>query len=212
MLRIVILVLLCNVTVARAAAVVMVFGDSLSAGYALAQGAGWVDLLQQRIEREKYDYKVVNASLSGETTVGGRNRLGAALARHKPQIVVLALGANDGLRGARIETIRLNLTEMIAECRSRGAKVLLVGMRLPPNYGSDYVEKFRNVYAVIAKSQKVALVPFLLEGFGVNAGAFQSDGIHPNASVQMQILDTVWIQLRALLGRQQRDALLPGVA
>jgi len=212
MLRIFLFILLCNVPTAHAAAVIMVFGDSLSAGYGVAQGVGWVDLLRQRIEREKYGYKVVNASLSGETTVGGRNRIVAALTQHKPEIVVLELGGNDGLRGARIETIRNNLAAMIAECRAHGARVLLVGMHLPPNYGSDYVEKFRQVYTAVAKSQRAALVPFLFEGFAANPGAFQSDGIHPNASVQMQMLDAVWAELRPLLGEPKRRSASLGAA
>ncbi len=180
----------------------MVFGDSLSAGYGLAQGAGWVDLLRERLEREKYDYKVVNASVSGETTLGGRNRIAAALKLHKPEIVVLALGGNDGLRGARIDTIRANLTAIIAESRERGARVLLVGMQLPPNYGSDYVEKFRNVYAGVASAQRAPLVPFLLAGFAENRGDFQPDGIHPGAAVQAQMLETVWKPLRPMLARR----------
>jgi acyl-CoA thioesterase-1 len=203
MLRFFLFILMCNWGAAHATAVILVFGDSLSAGYGLTQGAGWVDLLQQRLEREKYDYKVVNASVSGETTLGGRNRIGAALARHKPEIVVLALGANDGLRGAGIETIRSNLTATISDARDHGAAVLLVGMQLPPNYGSDYVGKFRGVYGAVAKSQRVALVPFLLEGFAEDRSRFLPDGIHPVAAVQPQILDTVWKHLRPLLARRE---------
>ncbi len=180
----------------------MVFGDSLSSGYGLPQGAGWVDLLQQRLARENYDYKVINASLTGETTVSGKNRLGSALTRHQPKIVILELGGNDGLRGARIETIRANLAAMIADCRKREAKVLLVGMQLPPNYGSAYVEQFRALYSAVAKSQRVPLVPFLYEGFATDRGAFQPDGIHPNATVQMRMLDTVWKQLQPMLTRR----------
>lgn len=191
--------------VTHAAATIMVFGDSLSTGYGLPQGAGWVDLLQQRLAREKYDYKVINASLTGETTVSGKNRLGGALTRHKPEIVILELGGNDGLRGAGIDTIRANLTAMIAACRQRKAKVLLVGMQLPPNYGRTYVEKFRVLYGAVAKSQRVPLVPSLLEGFAADRGAFQPDGIHPNATAQPRMLDNVWQQLRPLLNHRSKQ-------
>ncbi|HEV8519216.1 MAG TPA: arylesterase [Burkholderiales bacterium] len=204
MLRIFLFLLLWSTAgVTQAAATIMVFGDSISAGYGLRQGTGWVDLLQRRLTSEKYDYKVINASLTGDTTVGGKNRIGRALAQSKPDIVILELGANDGLRGANVETIRANLAAMITECRKRGAKVLLVGMQLPPNYGSAYTEKFRSAYSSLAESLRVSLVPFLLEGFAADSGAFQSDGIHPNASVQSRMLDTIWIQLRPMLSRAQ---------
>lgn len=206
MLRIVLIVLLWGVAgITNAATTILVFGDSLSAGYGLPQSAGWVDLLQKRLAREKYDYKVVNASLSGETTVGGKNRLDAALAQHKPSIIVLELGINDGLRGASLATIRTNLATMIAVCRKHGARVLLVGMRLPPNYGSDYAGKFQRIYAEVAKSQHVPLVPFLLEGFAGDSSAFQSDNMHPNAGTQSIMLDTVWKQLRPILGDRAKQ-------
>jgi acyl-CoA thioesterase I len=202
MLRTFLFLLLWNAAgVTHAAATIMVFGDSISAGYGLRQGTGWVDLLQRRLTSEKYDYKVINASLTGDTTVGGKSRIGRALAQHKPDIVILELGANDGLRGASVEAIRANLAAMIADCRKRGAKVLLLGMRLPPNYGSDYTEKFRSAYGSTATSLRVPLVPFLLEGFAADAGAFQSDGVHPNASAQLRMLDTIWIQLQPMLSR-----------
>lgn len=202
MLRLFLFILLWSAGAVSASATILVFGDSLSAGYGLPQGAGWVDLLQQRLEREKYDYKVVNASVSGETTHGGRNRIAGALTRHQPEIVVLELGANDGLRGARIETIRTNLTAMVEETRKRGAKLLLVGMQLPPNYGSDYIEKFRDVYGAVARAQRIPLVPFLLEGFAENRTDFLQDGVHPGAAAQPRILDTVWQHLRPLLARR----------
>jgi acyl-CoA thioesterase-1 len=205
MLRIFLILLLWSATgVTHAAATLMVFGDSISAGYGLQQGTGWVDLLQRRLTSEKYDYRVINASLSGETTVGGKNRIGRALAQYKPDIVILELGANDGLRGASIETLRANLAAIIAECRKRGAQVLLVGMQLPPNYGSGYTEKFRSAYSSIAASLRVPLVPFLLEGFAADAGAFQPDGVHPNASAQSRMLDTIWKQLQPMLSRAKR--------
>jgi acyl-CoA thioesterase-1 len=190
---------------ANAATTILVFGDSLAAGYGLAQSAGWVNLLQKRLEREKRDYKVANASLSGETTTGGKTRLGAALAQHQPSIVVLELGINDGMRGANIATIRANLTVMIEECRKHGAKVVLVGMRLPPNYGSDYAGKFQRMYAELARSQRVPLVPFLFEGFAADSGAFQPDNMHPNAGAQPLMLDTVWKELQPLLVRASKQ-------
>ena len=206
MLRIFLFVVLCGVSgVTNAAASIMVFGDSISAGYGLPKGKSWVDLLQQRLEHEKYDYKVINASLTGETTLSGKNRLGSALTQHQPEIVILELGGNDGLRGARIEIMGSNLSAMIADCRTRGSKVLLVGMQLPPNYGSNYVEKFRALYSAVARSQRVPLVPFLYEGFATDRDAFQPDGIHPNATAQPRMLDAVWKQLQPLLThRRQR--------
>ena len=177
----------------------MVFGDSISAGYGLPQGTGWVDLLQQRLKRENNDYKVVNASLSGETTAGGKIRIAEALTRYNPEVVILELGANDGLRGTNTETISSNLENMIAECRKRGSKVLLVGMQLPPNYGNVYTGKFRQLYSTIARSQRVPLVPFMYEGFAADRSAFQSDGIHPNLAAQAHMLDTVWKHLQPLL-------------
>jgi acyl-CoA thioesterase I len=204
MLRTILFVLLCSAAgVIHAAATVLVFGDSLSAGYGLPQGAGWVDLLRARLAHAPYDYKVINASLSGETTTGGKSRLGATLAQNRPDIVILALGGNDGLRGANIDSISANLTAMIADCRRHGSKVLLVGMRVPPNYGSDYERKFRTLYQSVAASQRVALIPFLLEGFATDRSKFQPDGVHPTAAAQAQMLDTVWQQLRALLTQRR---------
>ena len=200
MLRIILFVLLWSAAgITHAAATILVFGDSIAAGYGLPQGAGWAELLRERLAREKYDYKVVNASLTGETTVGGKNRLAAALVRHKPQIVILELGGNDGLRGTAIGTLHGNLAAMIADCRKYNSRVLLIGMRVPPNYGSDYEEKFRAVYAAVARSHRVPLVPFLFEGFATDRGKFQPDGIHPTAAAQAQMLDTVWQQLRPML-------------
>jgi acyl-CoA thioesterase I len=194
------------VAVSHAAGTILVFGDSLSAGYGLARNQGWVDLLRARLAQEHADYKVVNASVSGETTEGGKRRLGATLAEHRPQIVILELGANDALRGARIETIRGNLAAMIEECRKRGSQVLLVGMNVPPNYGSDYTEKFRSLFETLAKTQRVPLVPFLFEGFATERTMFQPDGIHPAREAQARMLETVWPYLRPLLGPRARTA------
>lgn len=179
----------------------MVLGDSLSSGYGIDQDAGWVNLLKERLHREKYNYTVANVSTSGETTLGGKNRIEAALRRHRPSIVIVALGANDGLRGAKPETMRLNLEAIVRVCRSHGARVLLLGMRLPPNYGKPYTEKFHAVFGEIARRQRVPLVPFLLEGFAENRDYFQADGLHPTAAAQPLILETVWTKLEPMLKR-----------
>jgi len=181
------------------AATLLVFGDSLSAGYGLPREVAWVSLLERRLRDARPDYKVVNASISGETTAGGRARLEDALKAHRPAIVVLALGANDGLRGYPVEALRTNLEAMIAACRRHKAQVLLVGMRLPPNYGPAYTEKFRTAYADIARKHQLAFVPFLLEGFADKHEYFQDDGVHPAARAQPLIAETVWSALRPLL-------------
>src|SRR5688572_26033270 len=181
------------------AATILVFGDSLAAGYGLPREQGWVHLLEQRLRAEKFDYKVVNASISGETTLGGRNRIDAALKTHRPALVILELGANDGLRGATPESIRRNLEAISDACRRANARVLLVGIRLPPNYGLPYAEKFQGIFSEVSRSRKLPLVPFLLNGFSDNRELFQSDGIHPSAAAQPLMLDTVWKELRPLL-------------
>lgn len=178
---------------------ILVLGDSLSSGYGLPQGSGWVDLLQDRLDAQRFDYRIVNASISGETTLGGRNRLPAALKQHRPDIVVLELGSNDGLRGQSPEAMRDNLVEMVRTARRAGARVLLVGMRIPPNYGSDYTRKFHATFEAVARRERTALVPFLLEGFAENREMFQSDGIHPAEAAQPRILDIVWKALRPML-------------
>jgi acyl-CoA thioesterase-1 len=184
------------------AATILVFGDSLAAGYGLPQEQGWVSLLAQRLHAEKFDYKVVNASISGETTLGGRNRINAALKAHRPAIVIVELGGNDGLRGSTPEVIRDNLEAISDACRRANARVLLVGIRLPPNYGMAYTEKFQGVFSEVSRSRKLPLVPFLLDGFSEIRDLFQADGIHPSAAAQPLMLDTVWKELRPLLKRQ----------
>ena len=202
MLRIVLFLLLSGAAgVACAASTILVFGDSVSAGYGLPRDQSWVDLLRARLAREHADYKVVNASVTGETTTGGKLRLASALKQHQPQVVILELGGNDGLRGTRVDAIRANLTAMIAECRRHQSRVLLVGMNVPPNYGSDYTEKFRLIFAAVAKAQHVPLVPFLFEGFAADRAMFQPDGIHPVAAAQPKMLDNVWPHLRPLLAQ-----------
>src|SRR4051812_20343592 len=183
------------------AATILVFGDSLSAGYGLPQERRWTSLLEKRLRDERYNYTVANASVSGETTTGGAARLRAALKAHQPEIVVLELGANDGLRGQDLTLMRRNLESMIDASREAKAQVLLVGMRLPPNYGTAYTEKFQQTYLDLARSKKTQLVPFLFEGFAEDAQYFQSDRVHPTSEAQAIMLDTIWKGLKPLLRR-----------
>jgi len=178
---------------------ILVYGDSLSAAYGLAEKHGWVALLAERLKRERSDYSVVNASISGETTSGGLSRLSKALARHKPAVLVLELGANDGLRGLPVAEMKKNLAAMIQQAQKAGARVLLVGIRMPPNYGPDYTREFEAAFADLAKRHRTALVPFLLEGMGEDLDKFQADRIHPNEAAQPILLDNVWKGLRPLL-------------
>jgi len=182
------------------APVLLVVGDSISAAYGLPAGAGWVDLLAARLAAQRYPHRVVNASITGDTTAGGRARLPALIARHQPAIVVVELGGNDGLRGGNLGSTRENLAAMIASVQSAGAKALLIGMQLPPNYGPAYVREFSALFAGVAKSHKTPLVPFFLEGFGDRNELFQADRIHPTAAAQPLLLDNVWPVLRPLLG------------
>jgi acyl-CoA thioesterase-1 len=184
--------------------VILVFGDSLAAGYGLPQGKGWVDLLQKKLVDDGFNYRVVNASISGETSLGGRNRLPAALKTHKPHVLLLELGSNDGLRGQPLSDLRANMTVMIQDARKAGARVLLIGMRIPPNYGPEYTKKFQAVFADVARAQRVPLVPFLLEGFAQQRELFQPDSIHPNEQAQALVLATVWKGLAPLLTKPAR--------
>lgn len=195
--------LLCLVSASASAAAptLLVFGDSLSSGYGLPTGAGWVSLLERRLAEHGFPHRVINASVSGETTLGGKNRIGQALREHQPRIVIVELGGNDGLRGLGLSTSRSNLTEIVRDAKGAGAGVLLVGVRLPPNYGRTYTEKFQQLFADVAKEEKVPLVPFLLEGFGEHPEYFQPDGIHPGAEAQQRMLDNVWPKLKPLLKR-----------
>ncbi|MBS1172426.1 MAG: arylesterase [Proteobacteria bacterium] len=183
----------------HAAQNVLVFGDSLSAGYGIRSAEAWPSLLGERLRTQKSDYALVNASLSGETTAGGRTRLPTALQQHRPQVVIIALGANDGLRGLSLDAMRSNLKAMIDAAHAARSRVLLVGMEMPPNYGPDYTRKFRAVYGELARDSKVALVPFLLDGFAEKRELFQADGIHPTAAAQPLIVDNVWPTLKPLL-------------
>jgi acyl-CoA thioesterase-1 len=178
---------------------VLVFGDSLSSAYGIAQSRGWVALLGERLKHEQPDYIVVNESISGETSAGGRARIDAALARHKPAIVVLELGGNDGLRGLPILQMKRNLASMIEQSQKAGARVLLLGMKMPPNYGPDYTQAFEAAFGELAKGHRTALVPFLLEDIADQADLFQPDRIHPGEAAQPLLLDRVWKGLRPLL-------------
>jgi acyl-CoA thioesterase-1 len=180
--------------------VILVFGDSLSAGYGLPQGKGWVDLLRQRLQQNNSPYQVVNASISGETTLGGRSRLASVLAAHRPQVVILELGGNDALRGQSLSTVRENLVRMVRAAQAAKARVLLVGMRIPPNYGPDYTKKFQAIYGEVARQTKAEVVPFLMEGFADQREMFQSDGVHPAVQAQGQMLENVWAKLGKMLG------------
>ena len=184
---------------ALGAGTLLVFGDSLSSAYGISQKEGWVTLLQERLRTNKLDYTVVNQSIPGETTSGGATRIKAVVAQSKPSVAIIALGGNDGLRGLPTRQMRDNLTQMVRAVQASGGKVLLVGMRMPPNYGAAYTREFQNAYAELAKQHRLALVPFMLDGMDDRRDLFQYDNIHPVASAQAMILDTIWKQLRPLL-------------
>jgi acyl-CoA thioesterase-1 len=182
-----------------AAGTVLIVGDSISAAFGLDTRLGWVSLLDQRLQKEGIADKVVNASISGDTSAGGQARLPALLAEHKPQLVILELGGNDGLRGQQPANLQQNLASMIDASRAAGAKVLLLGMRIPPNYGPRYTEAFAAVYGNLAQEKKVPLVPFFLEGVGGIPELMQADGLHPAVAAQGKLLDNVWPTLKPLL-------------
>jgi len=179
---------------------ILVFGDSISAGYGLARvEQGWVGMLRAKLKDEGYGYQVVNASVTGETTAGGLARLPRALALHHPQVVILELGGNDGLRALPIDQMRSNLGKMAGLSVDSGAQVLLLGMRIPPNYGPEYTEKFFAVFADVARDKRLPLVPFLLNDIALSPNLMQADGVHPNELGQPKLLDNVWPRLRPLL-------------
>ncbi len=178
---------------------ILVLGDSLSAAYGINEEQGWVALLQQQLRKADYPYRVVNISISGETSQGGLSRLPRALEQYHPQLLILALGANDGLRGNSLKRLKQNLEGMIKLARQQKSKVLLVGMQLPPNYGTQFNQKFHNLFADIAKQQSLPFVPFLLEKMARDNGLFQADGLHPRAQAQPLLLEVVWPVLEPLL-------------
>lgn len=182
-----------------ASKMILVLGDSLSAEYGLARGSGWVSLLDQRLKTENIDAVVVNASISGETSSGGKNRLGPLLEKYRPAVVIIELGGNDGLRGLSIRASEDNFRAMINAAKKARAKVLLAGMQIPPNYGRDYADQFAALYPKLAKETKSPLVPFLLTGVADRPELFQSDRIHPNAQAHPVMLSNVWPHLKPLL-------------
>lgn len=181
------------------AGTVLVVGDSISAAFGLDTAQGWVALLEKRLAERDHDYQVVNASISGDTSAGGLARLPALLDAHRPEVVIIELGGNDGLRGLPPAQLQQNLARMIDSARSRGAQVLLLGMRLPPNYGERYTRAFEAVFSDLAEEKGVALVPFFMEGVGGVPGMMQPDGIHPTADAQPLLLEHAWSALEPLL-------------
>jgi acyl-CoA thioesterase-1 len=189
-------------TSAAAAQRILVVGDSLSAEYGLVRGTGWVALLQKQLARDKPGVQVINASISGDTTSGGRSRLPALLQKHQPSHVIIELGGNDALRGLPLNMTQDNLQTMTRQAQAAGAQVILLGMQMPPNYGHDMAKQFEAAYAQVAKSQKVALVPFFLKGIGDDPDPlkwFQADRIHPNEAAQPRMLANVWPTLKKQL-------------
>lgn len=193
----------CVAVVAQPAApVILVVGDSISAGYGLAKGEGWVDLLAARLKQNGYRQRVVNASISGDTTAGGRARLPALLREQHPAIVIIELGGNDALRGGNLHATRANLDAMVAAVQAVRAKPLIVGMKVPPNYGAAYSRTFDALFADVASARRVPAVPYAFEGFGEDLTQFQADRYHPIAAAQPRILDNVWPALAPLLARK----------
>lgn len=180
---------------------ILVFGDSLSSGYGIDTNKSWVSLLQARINQQNISAEVINASISGETTTGGASKVQRALKLHQPDIILIALGGNDGLRGLQLNEMHTNLEKMIKAAKQSKADVVLVGMKIPPNYGIQYTKKFHETYQDLSKQYQTHLVPFLLEGVGGNPALMQADGLHPNATAQPTILETVWLALSPLLNK-----------
>ena len=193
------LVLAVSANAYSAPKTLLVVGDSLSAEYGIARGSGWVALLERKLQAQKIAASIVNASVSGETTSGGRTRLPALLTKHKPDIVVIELGANDGLRGLPVTAADANLRAMVSAARKAEAQVLLVGMQIPPNYGRDYADKFSAMYGAISRDEKVPLAPFMLAGVAEKADLFQADRLHPLATAHPVILNNIWPSLAPLL-------------
>lgn len=193
------LLLLASLPLSAAPPTILVLGDSISAAWGINTQQGWVALLQQRLRQEGFDYRVINASVSGDTTRTGLNRLADALQRYRPAIVIVALGGNDGLRGLPFDEIESSLVQIIRRSQQYGATVILAGVRLPPNYGAWYNDRFDELFARLARTQGVALVPRLLEGVDSKPQLMQADGIHPTAAAQPRILDNVWSALQPLL-------------
>lgn len=190
-----------TLTQAKEAPVILIMGDSVSAAYGMTPQQGWVALLQARINSQGYPHQIINASISGETSLGGLNRLPPLIRRHRPAIVILELGTNDGLQGQPLAQIRYNLASMVAQIQNAGAKPLLLGMRLPPNYGPGYTRQFHEIFQDVAQRYKIAKVPFVLEGIAGIPALTQEDGLHPAANAQARVLENVWPRLQPMLKR-----------
>lgn len=183
---------------------ILIYGDSLSAGYGIPQHDGWAALLKDKLVKENLNYDVINASISGETTSGGLTRLEATLKQNSPRIIILELGANDGLRGLPVKNMHDNLDAMIQLSKKSGASVLLIGMKIPPNYGLKYTDEFSHTYMKLAKQHKIPLVPFMLENVAAKPELIQQDGLHPNTHGQAIILENIWSELHKLLKKRGR--------
>jgi len=205
MLNRILLLLLLILPTTAPARIILVVGDSLSAAYGIPVEKGWVSLLQGRLDSEGYPYRIVNASISGDTSANARARLPQALTSHEPAVVLLELGGNDGLRGLSLKEMKSNLYAMISSAREAGAQVLLIGVQLPPNYGPLFTERFQAVYHELAREQDLTLLPSLVDGIGTEQNLMQLDGIHPNAIAQPLIVDRVWKELVPLLDRADRS-------
>ncbi|MEQ1638034.1 MAG: arylesterase [Methylococcales bacterium] len=199
MIKIVLAILMVMGSSITSAKNILVVGDSLSAGYGINAEQGWVALLQHKLQAENKSFQVFNESISGDTTAGGLARIDSALSKHRPDILLLELGANDGLRGLSPNIMQANLTEIIKRSQKAGAKVLLLGIRIPLNYGKRYSDMFYTVYPTLAKNLKVSLVPFMLEDVALNKNFMQADGLHPNAEAQPVLLETIWSNLMPLV-------------
>ncbi len=180
---------------------ILIYGDSLSAAYGLKKSQGWVALLQKKLAAQHYQYTVINASMSGETTSGGLSRISNTLTKTKPNIIIIELGANDGLRGLPVKEMKANLDAIITQSKKINAKVLLIGMKIPPNYGLQYTEAFSQTYPQLSQQHQVALVPFMLDNIAAKPTLIQDDGLHPNALAQPILLDNIWPTLQPLLSR-----------
>lgn len=194
--------LACSTYASSEKPVILVLGDSLSAGYGIEQKAGWVNLLQERLIKQSYSYQVINASISGDTTSGALSRTKRALNTHQPGIVIIELGGNDGLRGLSLDQTKNNLAAIIEECLHHEVRVLLTGIRLPPNYGPSYTKNFHDIYVSLADNYDLPLLSFILEGVAEKPELMQVDGIHPRAQAQAMILDNIWPLLRPMLDKK----------
>jgi acyl-CoA thioesterase I len=201
--RVSVVLLFLVVAPAFSAPKILIFGDSLSTGYGIEKSQSWVSLLEAKIKKHNLSAQVINASISGETTIGGANKIQQVLQLHHPDIIIIALGGNDGLRGLNLNEMQANLEKIIKAAKKTGSEVMLIGMKIPPNYGMQYTQQFHATYQNLSQQYQTQLVPFLLEGIGGNPALMQEDGLHPNATAQPKILDNVWVTLSPLLQNRQ---------